>query len=219
MAIVQSATNTANTLFVFIDESGDLLPLNKGSEVLVISAFATEQPLEVTSRINKLRYELLQKGFGVSNFHAADDSRLIKTQFIQSLDGLEDCRAISIAFRKSPSSTTSDMKALYIKMLCQVTSELIYYTKTGALMVVLIDLTLDRNSRAAAKRKLKELFLSSNQRNYIYFQSMKRDVCGQVADYLAWSHFQNIGRRNDKYLTQMRKVLELKINELDDPLG
>jgi hypothetical protein len=48
---------------------------------------------------------------------------------------------------------------------------------------------------------------------------MKRDSCGQIADYLAWSHFQKVERKTDLYLRLITEAFETQFLELDDPPG
>lgn len=216
---MRQVTSADDPLFVFVDESGDLHPCLKGSDSLVLSAFATKRPDSVSTTLNSLRYQLLSKGVGIPNFHAADDSRIIRAQFLLSLQSLTDCQGISLALRKTLKMSTSDLKGIYVEILSRLISEIIQSAVQYSQIVLLVDLTLDRTSRAAAKRKLKQLFLSLGIKNYVYFQSMKRDACGQVADYLAWSHFQSFERGSDEYLKKVIKAIDLKVSEFDDPLG
>ena len=86
-------------------------------------------------------------------------------------------------------------------------------------LILLIDLTLDQASRAEAKRVLKRLCRSFEIKNYIYFLSMKRDGCGQIADYLAWSHFQSLERANHSYFLEVKRFFEIFEVGLSDPPG
>jgi hypothetical protein len=208
-----------DSIYLFIDESGDLLPYELGSSNLVLAAFATTSPNLISSKINELRYQLLSSGVGISNFHAADDSRVIRSEFLRNLIDLPDCMGISIGVQKAMEFTITDVKALYIKMLLALVKEIVKASELNVTLIILIDLTLDRTSRSEAKRVLKSLCRNFGIKNYIYFQSMKSDGCGQIADYLAWSHFQSLERENPNYLFEMKRLINAIEIQLDDPPG
>ena len=208
-----------DSIYLFIDESGDLLPYELGSSNLVLAAFATTSPNLISSKINELRYQLLSSGVGISNFHAADDSRVIRSEFLRNLIDLPDCMGISIGVQKAMEFTITDIKALYTKMLLALVKEIVKTSELNVTLIILIDLTLDRTSRSEAKRVLKNLCRNFGIKNYIYFQSMKSDGCGQIADYLAWSHFQSLERENPNYLLEMKRLINAREIQLDDPPG
>jgi hypothetical protein len=114
-----------DSIYLFIDESGDLLPYELGSSSLVLAAFATTSPSLISSKIHELRYQLLSSGVGISNFHAADDSRLIRSEFLRNLVDLPACMGMSIGVHKAIESTVPDIKTLYIKMLLDLVQEFV----------------------------------------------------------------------------------------------
>ncbi len=219
MEIVGDLTDSEPSIFVFVDESGDLLPKEVGTTHLVLSAFITKSPSVAACKVNKLRYSLLSRGFNFENFHAADDSRLVRFEFLKQIREIRDAKGVTIGIEKMENTTSHKLVGIYIKLLAQIAAEVIRLNVNNSPITFLIDPTLDKKSRSEAKRVIKHVFNSSNQRNLIYFQSMKRDSCGQIADYLAWSHFQKVERKTDSYLQIIMDSFETRFLELDDPPG
>jgi hypothetical protein len=219
MAIVGQLTEPSSAMFVFIDESGDLLPKGLGSNHLVLSAFLTLSPSSNASTIVDLRYRLLSKGLNIESFHATDDSRLVRREFLEQFATFGDCLAISVGVKKEGTQTSQLLLEKYKQMLKTIAKEIVALNTDKLPIILLIDLTLDKYSRSEAKRELKYVFLSSKIDNFIYFQSMKRDFCGQIADYIAWSHFQKVERENDSYLLKIGENLKMRFLVLDDPPG
>jgi hypothetical protein len=219
MEIVSPVTKPNTPFYVFVDESGDLLPKGLGSDHLVLSAFVTKSPSLASTVISELRYRLLSEGFNIENFHATDDSRLVRIEFFKQLTKIGYSLGISTGIEKERHATSQELTGLYIELLEGVLEEVVRINNSQAPITLLIDSTLDKRCRSEAKRKLKHVLLASKLRNFIYFQSMKRDFCGQIADYIAWSTFQKLERKNDSYFLQIEENLELKVVDLDDPPG
>ncbi|MFM8782892.1 MAG: DUF3800 domain-containing protein [Actinomycetota bacterium] len=219
MEIVGHITDSEPSIFVFIDESGDLLPMEAGTTHLVLSALITKSPSAAANIVSNLRYSLLSKGFNIETFHATDDSRLVRSEFLQQIRKIRDAIGVTIGIKKMEHTTSKEVIGIYIQSLAQIAAEVVRLNVDNVQVIFLIDPTLDKKSRSEAKRAIKYVFSSSNQRSMIYFQSMKRDFCGQIADYLAWSHFQKVERKTDYYLRLITEAFNTKFLELDDPPG
>lgn len=219
MEIVGHVTDSKPSIFVFIDESGDLLPKEAGTTHLVLSAFITKSPSVAAYIVSNLRYSLLSRGFNIETFHATDDSRVVRFEFLQQIQKIRDASGVTIGIEKIDGTTSKRLITMYIQSLARIAKEVVKLNVDNAHVTFLIDPTLDKKSRSEAKRVIKHVFSSSNQRNLIYFQSMKRDSCGQIADYLAWSHFQKVERKTDLYLRLITEAFETQFLELDDPPG
>lgn len=219
MEIVSPITELDTPIYVFVDESGDLLPKGLGSDHLVLSAFVTKSPSSAATVIGELRYSLLSRGFNIESFHATDDSRLVRFEFFQQFSKIDDSLGISTGIEKKGNETSQVLTGIYIKLLEEIVKEVVSLNTSKSPIALLIDPTLDKGYRSEAKRKLKHVLLSSSLSNYIYFQSMKRDFCGQIADYIAWSTFQKLERKNDSFFLQIEENLELRVLNLDDPPG
>ena len=78
------------TIFVFIDESGDLQKPPQGTSHFVLCALATKTPIESAAEVFKLRYTLLTQGWTLPAFHASENLRVIRDQFRQLVDSLDN---------------------------------------------------------------------------------------------------------------------------------
>lgn len=83
-----------STLFVFMDESGDLQFSKKGKQHFVFSAVYTDQPHELAAVMQELKYEQMKKGSEDLEFHATNNSIGTRKRVIESLCYLNSRRQI-----------------------------------------------------------------------------------------------------------------------------
>lgn len=86
-----TSEETTKTLFVFVDESGNLDFSPSGTNQYVLAAVATTDPLFSASELQKLKYEHLKSGdMDVEFFHASEDRQFVRDGVIATINGLQD---------------------------------------------------------------------------------------------------------------------------------
>lgn len=198
----------SETLFVFIDESGNFDFSAKGTKNFVMACVATTCPAQTAFQVNQLRYDLMAQADDITYFHASEDRQTVRDQFLTLIRQLKPFyRFESISFEKSKLPFESkNAAALYAiashKLVQAIFDNLI--DSSAKTVIIVFDKAL-RASEEAAVYKILKPYLKSKKIDYrIYFQSVKFDANGQVADYLAWSNFVAAERQ------EMRPLAALK---------
>jgi hypothetical protein len=77
------------SLFIFLDESGNLDFSTKGSKHFVLTAVTALNPLESSSKIQDLKYRLLIEGSDIQHFHASEDRQIVRNEVFRVINTLE----------------------------------------------------------------------------------------------------------------------------------
>lgn len=79
-----------NSLFVFVDESGNLDFSVSGTKFYVLAAVATTDPIRSATLLQKLKYSHLERGDDVEIFHASEDRQYIRNDVIDVIKSMQD---------------------------------------------------------------------------------------------------------------------------------
>ena len=85
-----------DTLFVFIDESGNFDFTSRGTQHFVMAGVAALAPLDSAAEMQALRYQLLAEGFDVSVFHAAEDKQFLRDRVFKAFESIKNVRVHAI---------------------------------------------------------------------------------------------------------------------------
>lgn len=91
--VLRRSNQATNTLFLFIDESGNFDFSDSGTTHFVMACVATLAPLESAGKLNSLKYDLLSEGCDISSFHATEDRQFVRDRVFPLIDGLRNTRA------------------------------------------------------------------------------------------------------------------------------
>ncbi|HEX8389868.1 MAG TPA: DUF3800 domain-containing protein [Candidatus Saccharimonadales bacterium] len=80
----------SKTVYVFLDESGNLDFSRKGTLYYVLAAVVTERPLEVSQRLQKLKYMMLETGSDIEYFHASEDLQTTRNQVVSQIANMKN---------------------------------------------------------------------------------------------------------------------------------
>lgn len=84
------------TLYVFLDESGDMQFGAKASTHFLITAFCTFDPAGTAIRLQALKHELMAAGSKDLEFHATENSKGTRKRVIDRINELDRCRVHTI---------------------------------------------------------------------------------------------------------------------------
>jgi len=186
-----------NTLFIYIDESGNFDFTTKGTRHLVFGVFTTNQPLENSAQLAKLKYELLTKGIDIANFHASEDLRVVRDRVFEIINSNSSCRAISMWLDKQDLDSTEFGAIGVYKILGNQISKYIGDIALASgtqKLVIIFDKALTRKDQNAVFSALKPNFSVLGLPYHLYFHHVTKDFNGQIADYLAWARFISLER-------------------------
>ena len=89
------------TLYIFIDESGNFDFTPTGTKYFVLTSVSTTTPLKERGRFLKLRYNLLEKGVDVEHFHATEDKQDVRDLVFGAIKEVDDIQIDAILAQKN----------------------------------------------------------------------------------------------------------------------
>lgn len=78
------------TLFIFLDESGNLDFSPSGSRYWSLTALCTFEPVRGRESLLHLMYSLADQGMGQECFHATEDKQAVRNEVFSCLDTMDD---------------------------------------------------------------------------------------------------------------------------------
>lgn len=203
----------SSELFIYIDDSGNSNFTNKGTEYLVVAGIATSKPEVSGSIIQALKYKFLRDGFDLTHFHASEDKQFVRDAFFATL---RSCNNIDLYVVYGNKRITGVNSSNDPKLLTFLVEQLIGEVVKGSIkhehekVIVVIDKFLTRAQQDAMLKVLKRTIRISGKEFYIYFQSIKYDFNGQIADYVAWSKFISLEREEFRPWKFLEKCFDVE---------
>ena len=199
-----------STLYLFIDESGNFDFTSRGTRHFVMACVIPKAPLSVSLRLQALRYSLLARGVDLPGFHASQDRQKIRDQVFQALEGISETSVFTVFGHKQlvdPAlRTDSALHTMFVTALIRLVSE--HYGFNGLRqIVVILDQALTRPKQRAFHLSVKPFLRSLGLPFHVYFQSVNRDMNGQIADYVSWSKFVALERNEHRPWSSLQKSL------------
>lgn len=190
-----------DTLFIFIDESGNFDFSPKGTRHFVMAAVSALAPLSTAATMQAIRYRLLAQGHDVPGFHASEDRQFVRDHVFQAMSEMKFVRTHVVHGNKSQLDATlrndAALHALFAGelMQCAISAHpRDEYRQT----VVVFDQALPRSKQAVFHSTVKPQLKLLGKPFHLYFQPMITDMNGQLADYIAWSKFVQLERNEQR---------------------
>ena len=200
-----------DTLFVFIDESGNFDFSEKGTDHFVMAGVAALAPLDSAAEMQALRYQLLAEGNDVSSFHAAEDRQFIRDRVFQTFESIKNVKAHAIygdKHRAAPRlQSDSQIHALFGQALIRYFLR-VFDSSDYKRVVVVFDQALTKKKQGDFHGVIKPELKALRKPFRIYFQKMVTDMNGQIADYVAWSKFVQLERNELRPWTSLTSTLQ-----------
>jgi len=187
------------TLYLFIDESGNLDLSPSGTRFFTLTVLSTTTPFEIAAKLLKLRYDLLPKYAGESSmedagyFHASEDKQIVRDQVFANLITVgEKMRIDAVIAQKNKANPVfhSQPVAFYETLGRAVLKYAISratWEKYDHITLVFSSL-FDRKKRGILKQTFKMLLKQNTDCTFsLYFHDSKCDLCNQAVDYLGWA--------------------------------
>lgn len=203
-----------NTLYIFIDESGNFDFSPSGTKYFILTSVTTLQPLEDRWRFAKLRYNLLKGGMDQECFHATEDKQRVRDLVYENLAKLADLEIDAVIAQKNkahpslylevkPRKARRDDDFLgrvkikhsgeeIYKLLSQTLLQYIFgrYDRLDDIdkIVVVLGSIFTKNKRELILKSLKQYLKRKTKKPfYIYFHKAEADINCQLADYCGWA--------------------------------
>ncbi|WP_211090494.1 DUF3800 domain-containing protein [Nesterenkonia sedimenti] len=182
------------TLFVFLDESGDLNFSAKGTDHFVVAAVYTMDPNLTAAPMQRLKYELMAEGSEDLEFHATNNSRSTRKRAAETISSLSSHFGAKVLYvdkhythpkRQSDAGMMEVFGTAVARWLVSECGPDYAFEQ----IVLVFDSVLTGKQRKAFLKVVKPKIKSLGVPFHVMFHPVKSDLNGQIADYLAWSTY------------------------------
>jgi hypothetical protein len=182
------------TLFIFLDESGNFDFSKNGTRYWSLTALCTFHPVEGREAFLDLMYSLADEGMGQECLHATEDSQAVRDRVFDLILGLPKYFDVhfSIAEKKKvPPALYEDHESSFYAYVCKrLIAYIVANEKYSAAkrFVIVFSSIFKKPKHEAVEGELKSQLKRSTALPFcIYFRNTKFDVNCQIADYCSWA--------------------------------
>lgn len=182
------------TLYVFMDESGDMVFSEKGSQHFVLSAVLTETPHVSAAVIQGLKYQQMAKGSDQFEFHATENSKGTRKVVAETICSIDCIRVHSLWVDKAYAHYSKQDKvslfSLFGKAMGRFLAASVGHKYEQIIMV--FDSVLTKKEQGAFKRAVVPQLRPLGVPFRLLFHPVKSELNGQIADYFSWSLYRDL---------------------------
>jgi hypothetical protein len=194
------------TLFIFLDEAGNLDFSPKGSKFWSLTAVCTFHPVAGRGAFWELLYSLADDGAGQECFHATEDRQAVRDEVFKIITQLADDLEIHSVIaekrkthpsfyrrtrRRGNNIVQEKDEGPFYDLICRVLLRYLFkrkkFAEAARIVVVLSSLFTKAKHDALLGSLKKHLKEHTKVPFSIYFHHTKADVNCQVADYCGWA--------------------------------
>ncbi len=183
-----------NSIFVFIDESGNFDFSVDGTKYFVLTAITTFNPLG-KEKLEEIKYSLLKNGTDIEYFHASEDKQKVRDKVFTFISELNDINIDSIIIQKNKTNPTLYQEHCENKFYQMVLRSLLEYVFRGyslrmnlSNITVILSSIFNKNKRELISKTMKEYLMKNFEKQLnIYFHDAKSNKNAQIADYCCWA--------------------------------
>jgi len=186
--------NAGGVPYIFLDEGGDLNFRPHGSKYFTLTGVLTKRPFVLDPILTGLRFDLIEEGVELQEFHATEDKQGTRDRVFASIQGqLASLRADSVIVEKRKTHPkVQQVERFYPEMLGYLLRYMVReesLDEAREVIVVTDELPLKKKRRAvekAAKTTLAEMLPDGVRHRVMHHDS--KSCCGlQAADYINWA--------------------------------
>jgi hypothetical protein len=228
----------SQTLYIFIDESGNFDFSPNGTKHFVLTSVATVCPSEKREPFIDLKYQLLKnKDSGVADFfHATEDRQMVRDRVFDQILKTENFDVDAIVVQKNKAHPTLLQKTEVVRakdgktfQKTVKTEEVFYHHVSDALLkhtfknyaqtdgidkvVVILGSLFTKAKQEYVLKSLKQ-YLKENfgKPFFIYFHPVQSDLNCQIADYCGWAIFVSRERGETRPLELIRNKVKSMVD-------
>ncbi|WKZ24550.1 MAG: DUF3800 domain-containing protein [Patescibacteria group bacterium] len=197
-----------NSLYIFIDESGNFDFSHKGTRHFILTSITTKHPFYSRDKFINLKYELLNKGNDQEFFHATEDRQFVRDRVFNLIKNLDDMEIDIVAVKKGLFDNKFLTDEEFYKIISKKLLDNIYYRydidKNLDSIIVVLGKIFTRQKHESILKNLKNyLKRRFRRRFYIYFHRSEADINCQIVDYCSWAGFVYVERGEERPLKEI----------------
>lgn len=199
----------SNTLYIFLDESGNLDFSRGGTKYYVLAAVTTTNPLATSQELQQLKYDLLEEGVDIEYFHASEDKQTTRNEVVKKLQAMSNTLKVHYIYAEKPKThpKLQSSSAFYGKLGTTLIKFIIGYRSNGFDDILIVfDKALTSKERKSFLGEIKPELKSLGKPYRIYFHRTLSDFNGQIADYFAWTKYVSLERNEQRPLTSLSGI-------------
>lgn len=200
---------SSKTLYVFLDESGNLDFSAKGTRHYVLAAVVTENPLATSQELQDLKYEHLRNDTDTTYFHASEDKQSTRNDVINRLQRMTNTLNVHyIHAQKNKTYPALQNTADFYGKLGTTLVKFIVTWRTDNYnkVVIVFDKALTNKEQKAFLSQIKPELKRLGKPYHIYFHQTLLDFNGQIADYFAWAKYVSLERHEQRPITSLSGI-------------
>ncbi|MFZ1361262.1 MAG: DUF3800 domain-containing protein [Candidatus Saccharimonadales bacterium] len=204
-----------NTLYIFLDESGNLDFSPGGTKHYVLAAVTTVNPLVSSQDLQQLKYTQLENGVDTEYFHASEDRQATRNEVIKCLQTMSNTIKVHYIYANKPKTNPSLQTSakFYSKLGTTLCKFIVGYKTNGySKIVIVFDKALTKKDQRAFLGEIKPELKRLGKPYEIYFHRTLSDFNGQIADYFAWAKYVSLERSEMRPLESLSNI---KMTEFD----
>lgn len=205
----------SNSLFIFLDESGNLDFSNKGTAYYVLSAITAIEPLDSSKKLQTLKYDLLHASEDVEYFHTSEDKQMIRDKVFGIINDLENIQINYIYADKHFAHPKYHDKANFYGLLGKTLLKYLLADRTVKQydkVIIVFDKALAKREQNRFLKVVKPELKTSGVPYAIYFHRTLSDFNGQIADYAAWAKYVSLERDEQRPLGALSSIPKRDFN-------
>jgi hypothetical protein len=193
------------TLYIFIDEGGNMVFSPKGTNYFTLTALTKTRPFVAYEPMTNLKYDLWEKGIDFEYFHATEDTQITRNQVFNIISSnLPNFTVDSIIVEKRKTNPTLQVPATFYHKIFEILLNYVLqrHKDRYSRIIIITDTIPIKQDREAVHKAIKT-FLSGwslgQQTSYrIFHHASKSDVNLQIVDYFNWAIFRKWERKDER---------------------
>lgn len=197
------------TLYVFLDESGNLDFSKTGTANYVLAAVVTDNPQATSQELQSLKYDNLRHDIDTEYFHASEDKQAIRDGVIARLQRMTNTINVHyIHAQKNKTNPALQTSAAFYGKLGTTLVKFIVQWKSSNYdeVVIVFDKALTTKEQKSFLGQIKPELKKLGKPYHIYFHRTLSDFNGQIADYFAWSKYVALERNEKRPIAALSAV-------------
>ena len=215
----------SDTIYIFVDESGDMDFSQKGSAHYMFHFLVKKRPFTLHEYISSYRYELLERGldplnnqrFNIEYFHAHNDNKYIKNELFKIIGTFEKNRVKVYSYilekTKVHPEKRKERDSFYIDNLTYSIGKLLDKLKIDKNFVIITDnLPISKNKQKQIKALKTGIKLYMQEHNLdlqydIFHHSSASSVNLQIVDYIGWAVHRKYEMNDYNYYDRIKEYI------------
>lgn len=200
-----------SSLYVFVDESGNLDFSLKGTKYFVLSAITATVPLDSSNQLQQLKYNFLAENNGgadFQHFHASEDKQMVRNEVFNIIKKMLSIKINYIIAEKRRAHPNFHNETFYGLLGSALTKYLLLRNQKAVYekIVIIFDQILTNKQQGNFLKEIKPQLKRIGKPYAIYFHRTMSDFNGQIADYCAWAKFVSLEKEEMRPLNEIKDI-------------